>query len=326
MTGSPAAPPTPGAAIPPPRPRVPSLAHRLQYGALRAFITALGMLGRDRALRTGAAIGALGYRPFRIRRDVVEHQIAAAFPTVDRAAVRDIARRSFEHLGIVTVETALLARMGPADVLALVERVDGWDVIDRHLALGKGLIVASGHVGNWELAGAYLAARGLRVDGVVRRMGNPLFDGYLTRTRSRLGLTVVRDRESVRRTPRTLRAGGTVAMLIDQAGLNIASTYVPFFGRPAKTPRGAAVFALRFGVPIVFGCMLRLPSGRYRAIIEDLPVSPTGDVDRDVDAVVASYTEALERHIRLVPEQYFWHHRRWKQQPPDTPPQLRDPV
>lgn len=316
-------------ALPPPPPappRVPSLAHRAQYGALRAAIGTFGLLGRERAVRAGAALGALGYRPFGIRRTVVERQIAAAFPDLDRAAVRDLARRSFEHLGIVTVETALLSRMGPADVLDLVERVDGWDVVERNLALGKGLLVASGHVGNWELAGAYLAARGLQVDGIVRRMGNPLFDAYLTRTRSRLGLTVVRDRESVRRTPRTLRAGGTVAILIDQAGLNIASTYVPFFGRPAKTPRGAAVFALRLGVPLVFGSLIRLPSGGYRAIVEDLPITPTGDLDRDVDTVAADYTAALERHVRLAPEQYFWHHRRWKQQPADTPAALRDPV
>jgi len=310
----------------PPKPRAPSLAHRVEYGALRSFIGALGVLGRDRALRAGASLASLGWRPLGIRSRVVEGQIAAAFPALDRAAVRDIAARAYRHLGTVAVETALLSRMGGQDVLDLFERVDNWELVERKLALGKGLIAASGHLGNWELCAAYVAARGIHVDAVIRRMGNPLFDAYVSRVRSRLGLTVVRDRESVRRTPRTLRDNGMVGILVDQAGLNIASTYVDFFGRPAKTPRGAAVFALRFDAPLVFGTALRQPNGRYHLLIEDIPVSRTGHLEQDVDAVVAAYTAVLERHIRLAPEQYFWHHRRWKQQPPDTPAALRDPV
>ena len=310
----------------PPRARTPSVAHRLEYGALRSFIGGLGLLGRRRAIAAGAALGALGRRPFGIRRRVVERQIAAAFPELGPSAVRDIAARAYRHLGAVAVETALLSRMGPSEVLDLVERADNWDLVERKLALGRGLIAASGHLGNWELCAAYVAAHGIHVDAVIRRMGNPLFDAYISRVRSRLGLTVVRDRESVRRTPRTLRAGGMVGMLVDQAGLNIASTYVNFFGRPAKTPRGAAVFALRFDAPLVFGTALRQPNGRYHLLVEDVPVTNTGNLERDVDAVVGAYTAILERHVRLAPEQYFWHHRRWKQQPADTPAALRDPA
>ena len=306
--------------------RTPSLAHRVEYGALRSFIGALGLLGRARALRAGASLASLGYRPLGIRRRVVERQIAAAFPALDAPAVRDLAERAYRHLGTVAVETALLSRMGPEQVLDLFERADNWSLVEHKLSLGRGLIAASGHLGNWELCAAYVAAHGIHVDAVIRRMGNPLFDAYVGRVRSRLGLTVVRDRESVRRTPRTLRGNGMVGILVDQAGLNIASTYVNFFGRPAKTPRGAAVFALRFNAPLVFGTALRQPNGRYHLLVEDVPVTNTGNLERDVDAVVAAYTEILERHIRLAPEQYFWHHRRWKQQPADTPPALRDPV
>src|SRR6185437_14491858 len=221
--------------------RTPSLAHRVEYGAIRSFIGTLGLLGRERALRAGAALGAAAYRPLGVRRRVVERQIAAAFPELDAAGVRAIAAGAYRHLGRVAVETALMSRMGPTEVLALFERVDNWHVVEEKLALGRGLIAASGHLGNWELCAAYVAAHGAHVDAVIRRMGNPLFDAYVSRVRSRLGLTVVRDRESVRRTPRTLGQGGVVGILVDQAGLNIASTYVNFFGRPAKTPRGAAV-------------------------------------------------------------------------------------
>lgn len=314
------------AATPRARERAPTLAHRVEYGALRSVIGILGAMRWRRAVRAGAAIGRLAYQPFGIRRGVVESQIAAALPEASDREVRSIARGAFEHLGRVTVETALLSRVDPGWVLELFESVEGWDVVERLRARERGLIMVTGHLGNWELGGAYIAARGVPLDVVARRMGNPLFDGYLTRTRRRLGMAVVRDRDAVRRTPRTLRAGGAVAFLTDQAGLNLASTFVPFFGRPAKTPRGPAVFALRLDAPVVFGTALRLPTGRYRLAFEEVAVPESGDRDRDVDELVARYTHKLEKWVRVAPEQYFWQHRRWKRQPEDTPEELRDPV
>lgn len=310
----------------PPPSRPVSLSHRAEYGALRAAIGVLGTMPWEHAVRAGEHLGLLGYRPFGVRRRVAERQIAAAFPELTGREVDDIARASYAHLGRLAVETALLPRLGRREVLELVDEVHGWDTVDRLLTQGRGLILITGHLGNWEIAGAFVAARGIRIDAVARRMGNPLFDGYLTRTRSRLGMIVVPDRDAVRRTPRTLKAGGAVAFVTDQAGLNLASTFVPFFGRPAKTPRGPAVFALRLGAPMVFGVALRKPNGRYRLAVEEIPVQHTGDLDRDVDDAVARYTRALERWVRTAPEQYFWQHRRWKQQPDGTPPELRDPT
>ena len=138
-------------------------------------------------------------------------------------------------------------------------------------------------------------------------------------------MTIVHDSEAVRRTPRSLRAGRAVAFVADQGVLGLASTYVPFFGRPAKTPRGAAVFALRFEVPVILVVALRQPSGRFRIVVERIEAKRTSSMDRDVDAIVAAFTQHLEKWVRAVPAQYFWQHRRWRRQPPDTPAELRDP-
>jgi len=86
------------------------------------------------------------------------------------------------------------------------------------------------------------------------------------------------------------------------------------------------VFALRWNVPVVFGTALRQRDGRFRLLFEEIPVEDTGDRELDVDRVVARYTQMLERYVRRHPEQYFWQHRRWKRQPADTPPELRDPA
>ena len=304
----------------------PNMRHRVQYGAMRTVLGALDLLSWKRAATLGERIGALGYKPLGVRRDVVERQIAAAFPGIDHAEVLRIARESYEHLGRTTIETALLGTLPRNAVLDLFEGADNWACVERAMSAGKGLIFVTGHLGNWELGGAYLAARGVGLDVVVRNQENPLFDAYLNRTRERIGMTVVRDSEAVKRTPRSLKAGRAIAFLSDQGVLGLASTFVPFFGRPAKTPRGPAVFALRLKVPVVFGTALRQPSGLYRISFEPVTVQDTGNRERDVDAVVAEYTKTLERWVRKAPEQYFWHHRRWKRQPDDTPEDLRDPA
>ena len=302
------------------------LSHRLEYLLLRAVVGVLRLLPVDVARRVGAAIGTLGYSPLGIRRPVVVRQIAAAFPGLTLARVQAIARAAYANLGRVTMETALLPAIGRTGVLAMFGGDEGFDAVERAHAAGRGIVLITGHFGNWELAGAYVAARGVPIEVITRRMSNPLFDGYLTTMRERGGMRVIYDADAVKRTPRALREGNAVAFVADQGVLGLASTFVPFFGRPAKTPRGAAVFALRFGVPAYFCAAVLERDGRYRFVVTPVEITPSGDRDRDVDALVSRYTTILEEWVRRYPEQYFWHHRRWKRQPPDTPLELRDPV
>jgi KDO2-lipid IV(A) lauroyltransferase len=291
--------------------------HRAEYAALRAMSGAVRGLGVQGASAVGARIGGLGFAPFRIRRGVAEEQIARAFPELDAARVSEIARQSYESLGRTAMETMLLPSRSPREVRDLITEVENFELAQERLARGKGLIIVTGHVGNWEMGAAYMAARGLPISVVARHMANPLVDRYLTRTRERLDLKVIHDEQAVRRVPRTLRSREAVAIVMDQATAGLASTWVPFFGRLAKTPRGPAVFALRLDTPILFGACTRLPDGNFRFFFEPVDAERTGDTDADVDAIVAAYTATLERLVRRVPGQYMWQHRRWKHSPSD---------
>jgi KDO2-lipid IV(A) lauroyltransferase len=303
----------------------PTLAQRAEFYSMRGMLGALGLVSWETACRIGSSIGAAAYSPLRIRKDVVEKQIAGAFPEKTPVEVQRIARASFEHLGRTAIETALLPGL-KGGVLGLVERVDGWDHVERARAEGKGMIFVAGHHGNWELLGAYIAARGIPFEVIARGMGNPLFGDYVNGIRTALGMQVMHDADAVKRTPRALRAGRAVGFLSDQGVKGLASTYVTFLGRPAKTPRGAAVFALRFNAPVFFVDGIRLPNGKYRVIIEPVEIAPTGERETDVDAIMIRFTELLEKWVREFPEQYFWQHRRWRRQPPNTPRELRDPT
>jgi KDO2-lipid IV(A) lauroyltransferase len=307
------------------RQKSPTLRHRFELNSIRGLFGALGSLDWETACSIGERIGELGHSPLGIRRDVVERQIAAAFPERSNDDVQRIARGSYRHLGRNAVEAVLINRKGPHAILDLVERIDGWEHLERATAGGRAAIGVAAHHGNWELLGGFLAVKGLAPEVVVRGMENKLFEEYLNANRARLGITVVRDSVAVRHLTRSLREGRFVCLLADQGVLGLASSYVPFFGRPAKTPRGFAVFALRFDVPVCFMDMVRLPNGKFRAIFEPVEIDRTGDRERDIDAMVARYSEILEKWVRQYPEQYFWQHRRWRRQPEGTPVALRDP-
>lgn len=301
-----------------------SIAHTAEYLALRGTVAALTALPWQRAGQLGAGLGTLGFRPLGIRRAVVESQLRAAFPELDDREILRISRASYAHLGRTAIETALVPSLDRPAIVDLFERITGWNFIEDGIRSGRGVILVTGHLGNWELGGAYLAARGVPVDAIVRHMANPRFDRYLNMTRASLGIRVVYDDQAVRQTPRALREGRLVAFLADQGVRGLASTFVPFFGRLAKTPRGPAVFALRLDAPIVFGAAIRQPSGRYQMTFEPVEVTRTGDRERDTDEIVARYTAALERWVRIAPEQYLWQHRRWRRQPPNAPTRSAD--
>lgn len=293
---------------------------------MRSAVAAAATLSFSHAGAIGERIGRLGFSPLGIRRRVVERQVEAALGQTDRVEVERISRAAYGSLGRTSVETAILPSCSRQQIIDLFEEVRGWSIVEERLARGKGLIVVTGHLGNWELGGAYIAARGVPIDAVARHMANPLFDRYLTATRQRIGMSIIHDEEAVKRVPRSLRSGRAVAFLVDQGAIGLASTWVPFFGRLAKTPRGPAVFALRLGAPMVFGVAIRRPSRKYVLTFEAIDPVETGDRETDVDRIVADYTLALERQVRGAPEQYFWHHRRWKHQQPGTPPELGDPL
>ncbi len=293
--------------------------HRLEYAAIRAVVFLLGCVPFRVGSQVGAWLGVLGYR-LGIRSRVVETQIAFAFPDKPADEVKRLARQSYENLGRTSLEAALMERRSPQDLLDLFTQVEGFEYFDAALAQGRGALLITGHLGNWELGGSYIAARGVPVDAIARHMSNRVFERYLTRVRERFGVRVIFDEAAVRHIPRATRENRVVGMLSDQGVAGLASAFVPFFSRLAKTPRGPAVFALRLQVPVLFVVPVRLPSGSYRLVVERVDVEESGDREADVVALVAKYTARMEYWVSQYPGQYFWQHRRWKYQPDGAPP------
>jgi KDO2-lipid IV(A) lauroyltransferase len=292
------------------------LRHRLEHAGFRLLSRLLRVLPERAALGLGALLGRFAGGVLRIRRREVDAHLALAFPERPPSWRRRVAAASYAHLGREAVALFRMAGMDAADIRARTS-VHGLEELEGALAAGTGVVVVTGHLGNWEIGGAALTARGLPVEAVAKGMANRRFDRDLVATRERLGLRVVGMEEAPRRILRALREGRVAALVADQ-NFRRGGVFVPFFGVAAATAKGPALFALRTGAPLFLAVSLREEGAppRYRVDLRPVTVEPTGDLEADVRRLTEAYTAALEREVRAAPGQYFWQHKRWKTRPP----------
>jgi KDO2-lipid IV(A) lauroyltransferase len=252
-------------------------------------------------------------RLLRLRRDVAEGQLAAAFPDRDAKWVKATARNCYLHFGREVAEIARLFESGTTGLSAGLRLDAGASEHIERMKAGVGTIVVTGHLGNWEIAGAYLSALGVPAAAVVKRQSNARFDSWLQSSRRRSGVEPIYMEDAARAVPGLLRTGTSVAIVADQAAGGRGNR-VTFFGRPASTFRGPARLALATGAPLVYGSLLR-DGGEYRMAIESCDVyegSESGPRKGREHLLTESWVRRLETRVRQAPEQYLWFHRRWK--------------
>jgi Kdo2-lipid IVA lauroyltransferase/acyltransferase len=192
-------------------------------------------------------------------------------------------------------------------------RFEGLEHIESALAGGRRMILFSGHLANWEILP--LAAGQYGIDGglVHRTSNNPFVDRIILKCRGWPGEVIPKEAVG-RRAVSALRRGAHLLILADQK-LN-EGIPVPFFGRPAMTAPALAVLALRFDCDVLPVRVERLGGARFRLTVEPpLPLPDSGSRADDVAALMRAVNATLERWIRERPDQWFWVHRRW----PDDP-------
>lgn len=291
----------------------------LEYALFAGIARLLQLLPLEAVRRAARGAAWLFWNVIPIRRGLTLMQLRVAFPDTSDAEIREIARASFVNLVTTIFELMWTPRLDE-DTLRRVLRVRNPEVIVQAARRGRGVILMSGHFGNWEWLSVGVAALlAMPFTVIVHSIHNPRVDGLVEGWRAHFGNRTVPMGVSVREIIHALRNRGAVAMLADQSGPS-GAIYVRYFGRPAATYEGPATFALRLGAPVIMGYSLRREDGNYDVVVEEIP---TRDLDGFTEANVRELTRrhvrALESMVREHPALWLWQHKRWKHAPgPDN--------
>lgn len=228
---------------------------------------------------------------------------------LDAAVVQQLAERHFEHLCLTFVEIFRLSVWSKSRLLAAT-RVVGQEHVEAARAQGRGVIIVTGHLGNWELAAAAMAARDYPVALVAKAQRSRFLEERLAASRVAHGVRVI-PMDNPRACFEWMKQGGGVSLAVDQR-IREGGAEVPFFGRMARVHTGPATLALRTGAPVLFVSPRRIRPGLHELKFEPLSIIRTGDRRLDISENTAMLQKALESAIRCCPEQWIWEYRIWR--------------
>ena len=288
--------------------------YRIEYILTQFLVGVCSIVPLPVLRRTGAGLGWVAWRVFKVRREVVLDNITQSFAAADPARVDQIAVESYRTFGMALMELAAFRRLSAERLLGMVD-IEGLENFDTALEHGKGAVLFTGHLGNWELLGAVIARCGYPIYVTDTNHSNKLVHGIISDLRIRQGMKIIAPSEPLTRVTDLLSNNKFVAYLADQDARR-HGIFVDFFGRPASTVRGPAIFSIRRGCPIVAGFLIREGYDRHRAIFEK-PLWPDPRLKgrAAVGELTQRFTALLERYVREYPGHYFWMHRRWKTNP-----------
>jgi KDO2-lipid IV(A) lauroyltransferase len=280
----------------------------------------LSLLPRRLLGAIGAFLGALAHG-LGIRRGVVRGNLALAFPEKGDAERAAIAAAAYRNAGRSVLEVFAAPRLTAAQVDALLE-YRGFEIFERLFAEKRGVVVASAHLGSWELLASACGRRGIPMNLVTRKLAGRS-NAALQQARARSGVTEIAPKGALAAGAAALRRGEVVVNLVDQNMLPKRGIFVRFFGEWACTTPATSLMAMRTGAPVLVAVAVNLPDGRTRLCVEGpFPPAEQGAIARRVRAHTQQLVAVIERYIRAEPAQWFWLHRRWKTRPKTTPAEI----
>ncbi|NTW63155.1 MAG: lysophospholipid acyltransferase family protein [Chlorobiaceae bacterium] len=279
------------------------------YKLFMLFSVFVRKMNRKTALFMADRLGDLIYDILKIRKPLVEGNLSITFPEKSVKEIRSIARRVYRNQArnfIEVLRLPLIAGREDAEKLFDINASQLSDTLQR-----SGVVLVSAHFGNWELLGFCAGIMITPLTIVVKRLRNDDVDRCINTWRTMKGNTVVKKSRALREGLKTLRNRGIMTFLADQS--DPEGTFVTdFLGRPSSVFLGPAYLALKTRVPL-FVCMAyRKEDGRHVVDIEQIPTDDLKDGREDFEELARRYTRAIDKAIRVRPEEWFWLHDRWK--------------
>ena len=260
----------------------------------------------------GRLLGRLLWLSGASARRVTERNIAIAFPELDTGRRERLARRSLAATGELAAEMGYVWHRPWEEVRATIHEVRGEESVREALARGRGVVMLGPHLGNWEVAGLYIAAWGDAL-ALYEPPHLKAVDTIVQRARERSGTRLVpTDARGLATLVRTLRRGGVTGILPDQVPPVVeAGRNSRFMGVPAFTMTFASKLLQRSNAAAFFGFAERTTRGfRMRFLPADEAI-----YSEDIDESLQALNDGVERCLRLCPEQYQWEYKRFRTRP-----------
>ena len=262
--------------------------------------------------KAGALLGKILMSLSSKRVAITLENIEKAFPEKDSISQQKILKESYVNLGIVLLEIASMYFLRNEQVAKRMT-FRNISLIHDILKRGKGIVIISGHLTNWEFL-AFTAGvhANLSFLLVAKSQKNQYIDSALTALRRRGGNTTVGMEQAARPLIQALQHNQPVALLIDQAADPKKDVRVPLFGRDAVVFEAPAALALRFHTPLVFAVPVRNADGTYSVTLTEIITDDLTSSKEDILELTKRHTTFLEQAIKEHPEQWTWQHNRWK--------------
>lgn len=242
--------------------------------------------------------------------------IRTAFPDKSEKEIHSIARNSYRNLAITFVEIAAMPFMSLNRIMAMISFTN-IELIEELNSENKGLILLSGHFGNWELlafSAGYLSKIPMAI--VIKKQRSNSIAQLLHAIRTRCDNTVIDMGSAAKNIVRELQLKKPIALLVDQAADPNKDIFVNFFGRPAVTYEAPAQLALKFGTPIIIGFAVRNKNGKYSVTLHRISTDDLENTPESRLELTRRHVAILEEAIKAHPEQWAWQHKRWKYETP----------
>jgi Kdo2-lipid IVA lauroyltransferase/acyltransferase len=274
-------------------------------------MTALRFLPRAAAERLASSAAKLLDRAVPRLRRIARLNLAMALPELDRAKRESIVDGTFRSIGRLLLAVARFPSLNASNLNTWI----GYEGLEHYMAAkqaGRGVLVATAHLGNWELSAFAHAVMTEPMNVMVRPLDNRLIDGLVEERRTLSGNRLIFKRDAARAVLKALRNNEPVGVLIDQNTSENEGVFVEFFGKPACAGSGFVKLAYRSQAAVVPGFAL-WDHEKRRYVLRFFPaIELTGDERADTQRIHAF----LEHVIRQYPDQWMWIHRRWKTRPP----------
>ncbi len=297
-----------------------ALRNLLEFVPAWLLLKLLGVLPREGAIAAAKLIAKAAYHLHGRLRRVGYRNLALAMPELDPGQRRVIVRDIFMSLGRLLGEFSQFPKITRQNISQLVE-YDGLEHYKHASERGRGVLMLTGHVGAWELCAFAHGVYGHPLSFLVRPLDNPLLDRLISRYRELSGNRTINKNRAVKPVLEILRRGQDVGLLIDVNTLPDQGVFCDFFGMPACSTTGLAVFALRADAPVVPGFLIwdeQLRKHRLR-FEPEIPLIRTGDFKEEVQLNTAQFTKVIEECARRYPSQWLWLHKRWHTRPEGEP-------